>query len=189
MRISHERVLEIKEAFIAALERAQVPPEKIAQIRRELGIVANMDATSDKEQLSQMLQARFKPLTRQQVRDMLDKHAEHGKGYSQQSVAEVTAEDEAAALRTTNMSKENKDLAKNTDRMNIESANLKKVDTEVFKFSDVLNILSGSRSLASLSEAWPRTAAAGQLLHPVARPPLQHYHGDQHHHQPDEGDD
>ena len=160
--ISHERVLEIKEAFIAALERANVPPEKINEIRRELGIETSMDATSDKEQLGQMLQGRFKPLTRQQVREILDKYAQRGKGYTEESAAAVSAEDDAAALRTANMSKERKDLARNTDRMNVETANLKRVNAEVFKFSDVLNILSANRSLASLSEArLNRITAAG----------------------------
>ena len=51
------------------------------------------------------------------------------------------------------MSKEHKNLAGNADRMNVETANMRRVNTEVFMFSDVLNILSTDRSLASLSEA------------------------------------
>ena len=82
MTSSPERVLEIKESFVAAMERAQVPQERIDQIRDTLGIPKEMGATSDKERLGSLIEKRFKPLSRQQVRELLDQYADGGKGYT-----------------------------------------------------------------------------------------------------------
>ena len=60
-----ERILEVKEAFIGALERAQVSPERIALIRDKLGIPKEMQATGEKAKIVEILAKRFRPLPRQ----------------------------------------------------------------------------------------------------------------------------
>lgn len=60
-----ERILEVKEAFIGALERAQVSPEHIALIREKLGISKEMQATGEKGKIVEILAKRFRPLPRQ----------------------------------------------------------------------------------------------------------------------------
>ena len=75
-------MVEVKEAFIAAMERAQVPEDTIREIRRELGISKELDATGDKGELGKLAEARFKPLSRQQVRRILDQYADRGRGYT-----------------------------------------------------------------------------------------------------------
>ena len=46
VQLAPERVLEVKESFIAALERGGVSAENIATIRKEIGIPAEWDATA-----------------------------------------------------------------------------------------------------------------------------------------------
>ncbi len=60
-----ERVLEVKEAFIAALERAQVPQESINAIRDKFGIPKEMQATGEKGKIVEILAKRFRPMPRQ----------------------------------------------------------------------------------------------------------------------------
>ena len=79
--LSPARVLEVKEAFIAALERGRVSKESINQIRAELGIPEEMDATGDKAQIKELLTTRFTPLSRQKVRELLDTYAAGGRGF------------------------------------------------------------------------------------------------------------
>ena len=55
------------------MERAQVPEDKVREIRRELGIAKELDATGDKGELGELAAARFKPLSRQQVRRISDR--------------------------------------------------------------------------------------------------------------------
>jgi len=49
--LSPERVLEVKESFVMAMERAQVPQARIDEIRDTLGIPKEAGTTSDKERL------------------------------------------------------------------------------------------------------------------------------------------
>ena len=71
--LSPARVVEVKEAFVAAMERARVPEDTVREIRRELGIAKELDATGDKGELGKLAEARFKPLSRQQVRRISDR--------------------------------------------------------------------------------------------------------------------
>ena len=67
--LSHEEVLAIKNAFVKALSSHGVAEAEIGRIRRDLGLAA--DAGIDKT-----LHARsLKPLSRQQVREILDRNA------------------------------------------------------------------------------------------------------------------
>ena len=68
--LSPQRVLEVKEAFIAALQKGGVSAEDIKTIRTKLGIPSEMDSTSDKEEMKNILEKRFRPLTRHNVRQI-----------------------------------------------------------------------------------------------------------------------
>ena len=149
--LSPKRVLEIKEAFIAAMERAQVSQESIAHIREDLGIPKELEATGDQTSLCSLLTARFKPLTRQQVRDILDNYANGGKGFTDASKAAVSAKDARAAQKTKNMSDSRRKTREQIDRANINAA-FGGGDID-YSLTDVMSILSTSRSFASLSTA------------------------------------
>ena len=67
--LSHAEVLAVKNAFVKALSSGGVGANEIAQIRRDLGLAAEagMDKTLHERSL--------RPLTRQQVRQILDRYA------------------------------------------------------------------------------------------------------------------
>ena len=67
--LSHEEVLAVKNAFVKALSDSGVGAEEIAAVRRELGLGA--DAGIDKS----LRERSLRPLTRQQVRAILDRNA------------------------------------------------------------------------------------------------------------------
>ncbi len=67
--LSHEEVLANKNAFVKALSSIGVGDAEIAKIRRDLGLSA--DAGIDRA----LHERSLKPLTRQQVRDILDRNA------------------------------------------------------------------------------------------------------------------
>ena len=67
--LSHEEVLAVKNAFVKALSSNGVAADEIAKIRRELGLSAETG-------IDKTLHARsIRPLTCQQVRDILDRNA------------------------------------------------------------------------------------------------------------------
>ena len=78
--LSAERILEVKEAFVSALRRGGVSDADIAAIRNRLGIPAEMKATSTVEAQKDILRKRFVPLSRNDVRAILDEYANNGKG-------------------------------------------------------------------------------------------------------------
>ena len=149
--LSSARVLEVKEAFIAAMERAMVPEDTIREIRRELGIAKELDATGDTARLGELAAARFKPLSRQQVREILDRYADHGRGFTDESRAAVTDAEAAKALRTANMSAGRKATARSVDGVNAATA-LEGPGVD-FSLTDVMGVLSAGRSLVGLAEA------------------------------------
>ena len=67
--LSHEAVFAVKNAFVKALSSNGVGANEIARVRRDLGLAseAGMDKTLHERSL--------KPLTRQQVRQILDRYA------------------------------------------------------------------------------------------------------------------
>ena len=100
VQLSPARVLEVKEAFIAALrDEAVLGRQELNKIRAELGVPAELD-TTDSTQMEKLAQARFTPLTRAQVRTILDKYAAGGHGFTQLSHSRISAEEDAAAQRT-----------------------------------------------------------------------------------------
>ena len=67
--ISHAEVIAIKEALVRALSGANVAQDEIDKVRRELGLAP--DGVADRT----LAQRNVKPLTRQQIRDILDRNA------------------------------------------------------------------------------------------------------------------
>ena len=67
---SHQEVLAIKQAFVKALSQGGVGAEEIARVRRELGL--GTDQAVD----TSLLDRSLKPLSRQQIREILDRNAE-----------------------------------------------------------------------------------------------------------------
>lgn len=67
--LSHEEVLAVKQAFVRTLSQSGVASDEIRRIRQELGLAAERAVdTSLKDRA-------IKPLSRQQVRDILDRNA------------------------------------------------------------------------------------------------------------------
>ena len=62
--LSPARILEVKEAFLNALQRAGVSPAKLAEVRDRLGVPAELDVATGKEQRTGLLKTRFSSLTR-----------------------------------------------------------------------------------------------------------------------------
>ena len=67
--ISHAEVIAIKEAFVKALSQNGIDGEAINRIRKDLGLAPDGDAYRTLSQRS------IKPLTRQQIREILDLHS------------------------------------------------------------------------------------------------------------------
>ena len=70
--LSHLEVLAIKNAFIKALSQNGVGVDEIARIRRDLGLAADTSAGADKK----LSERSIKPLSRAQIRTILDRNAE-----------------------------------------------------------------------------------------------------------------
>lgn len=66
--LSSERILEVKEAFINALEKGGVKRDAINTIRAKIGLPADMSLPADDAERKNLLAQRFKPLSRADVR-------------------------------------------------------------------------------------------------------------------------
>ncbi|MBR4611404.1 MAG: hypothetical protein IKO40_01680 [Kiritimatiellae bacterium] len=75
-KISHNEVLAIKNAFVKALSDNHVGEAEIARVRQELGLAPT--GASDKT----LSQRSLKPLSRQQVREILDRNADTINGFA-----------------------------------------------------------------------------------------------------------
>ena len=75
--ISHEEVMAVKTAFVKALASGGVGTDEIARVRRELGLAPDTGEAVDRN----LGQRSMKPLTRQQVREILDRYAETINGH------------------------------------------------------------------------------------------------------------
>ena len=147
--LSPERILEVKEAFINALKAGGVKPEVLAKIRNELGVPAELSASADVAAKCDMLEARFKPLTRADVRKILDDYAKNGRGFTHESSAAVTYDDtqnarRAAQLRGTG--------AVWRDNVNAAAVNAAKGRYR-YEISDALGILSTNAPLSKACQA------------------------------------
>ena len=150
--LSPERILEVKEAFINALQKGGVSRESINTIRAKIGLPADMSLPTDDAQRKELLAQRFKPLSRAEVRDILDQFAHGGRGFTVESRNEVSYEEAKAGLAAGDMSA--KHVAKresvNMDGMmrHIARGN----DGADLGITDTLSLLS-MRSLAEFNAA------------------------------------
>ena len=156
--LSPERILEVKEAFLNALAKGGVKAEDLKEVRDRLGLPDELDVASgnDKDQRTGILKARFSPLTRAQVRSILDQYANQGKGFTRASANDISYEDWQAGQRTANMS-----AGRMTDRdkVNMEAQNLheKRGGAGVnYGITDAISLLSTSRTLENLGAAQNR---------------------------------
>jgi len=156
--LSPERILEVKEAFLNALAKGGVKAEDLKAVRIRLGIPDEIDVASAnvKEQRADILQARFAPLTRAEVRSILDQYANQGKGFTQASRTEISYEDWQAGQRTANMS-----AGHRTDRDNVNRAaqnlHASRGGAGVnYGITDAISLLSTSRTLENLGAAQNR---------------------------------
>ena len=149
VELSPERIVEVKEAFIAALERAQVPQESINAIRDRLGIPKEMQATGDRAKISELLSKRFRPLTRHHVRTLLDQYAAGGIGFTQEAAAQMTPKDYRKAWAAGHMSG-----SRERDRKAVNLANFAAAKGRYDRtLTDVMSVVSTSRSFEELSAA------------------------------------
>ena len=148
VELSPERILEVKEAFLNALQKGGVSAEAMNEIRDRLGLSSELEIPEDGNQRLGIIKARFAPLTRAQVRSILDEYANNGLGFTQESRAAVSYEDLMAAAETNRMSARR---SRSRDLVNGEAMNLHdKLGTAAAKFTltDAISLLSTTRSLA-----------------------------------------
>ena len=148
VELSPERILEVKEAFLNALQKGGVSAEAMKEIRDRLGLSSELEIPKDGNQRLGIIKARFSPLTRAQVRSILDEYANQGRGFTAASQAELSNADWRDGQKTANMSAWR---SRTRDLVNGESLNTyDKLGTAAAKFTltDAISLLSTSRSLA-----------------------------------------
>ncbi len=96
--LSHEEVMAVKTAFIKALSSGGVGREDIARIRQELGLAAEAADGAVDQTLGERS---LKPLTRQQVREILDRYAATLNANAQPGAARIRTSDELYARVST----------------------------------------------------------------------------------------
>lgn len=159
VQLAPERVLEIKEAFVAALREGGVKEADLKAIRDRLGLVTELSATGDQKALHDINAKRFTPLSRAEVRDILDKYANSGRGFTQASHDAVTYEDVQAAARAANASAK---VAAKRDATNAAAPKVGNRDFD-FRLTDAVSLLSTARSLKSLDDVRGKRVADGNL--------------------------
>ena len=102
VELSPERVLEVKNAFLNALQKGGVSADAMKEIRWQLGLSAELDVSSNGKD-SADLKVRYTPLTRAQVREILDKYANEGKGFTDASRAGISYDEWQAGQATARM--------------------------------------------------------------------------------------
>jgi hypothetical protein len=113
VKLSPERILEVKESFLDALRRGGVDANAMKAIRAKLGVPETLSSEYSKEGQIKMIYERFRPLSRQEVREILDKYANSGSGVGEARRHLSLAEAEAQ-VKTTLMPKARKALARET---------------------------------------------------------------------------
>ncbi len=154
--IDPKKTIAIKEAFLNALKRGGVSEEALAEIRERLGLPTELELTTDRGQKMAILQARATPLTRAQVRAILDQYAARGAGMTPETWNEMDPENYRAGVETANMSAKKAAIQ---DRINMESQQRHdRVQAQGgrhldFGISDAMALLSTTTSLERLSTA------------------------------------
>lgn len=103
IELSTERILEVKEVFLNALRSSGVSREALTAIRDRLGLPAETGELVTRAERDNFLKRRFTPLTRAQVRSIIDEYANEGKGFTQESRAAISYEEWQAGRATANM--------------------------------------------------------------------------------------
>ena len=147
--LSPERILEVKLAFLNALQRGGVTDEAIKEIRNRLGLPAEVDMLSSKAERTDFLKMRFAPLTRAQVRSILDEFANQGKGYTFESINSVTYEDWQKGQATANMSARRMARRDNANIGSMGAHSAKGSDGVKYGVTDAMSLLS-MRELSEL---------------------------------------
>ena len=151
------RVLEIKEAFIAALKRGGVSDANIALVRKEIGVPADLDATAAGADMTALAKNRFTPLSRQQVRTILDMYANGGRGFTRESRAAVSDKEYEAARKSALAAMND---AKTIARRDAANAAAPSAGASAAHFLvDAFSFISGAKSLKTISAAQSRLAA------------------------------
>ncbi len=153
--LSPERILEVKESFLDALRKSGVGDADMAAIRDRLGLPSELDIPAGKAQRDGLLEARFSPLTRAQVRDILDEFANGGKGHTQASRQALPYENWQAGQATANMSAKN---AARRDAVNMAAQALHEEQKGAgvnYSVTDAISLLSG-RDLGQLKDVVAR---------------------------------
>lgn len=114
VRMSANRILEVKATFIDALRKGGVEGAAMTAIREKLGVPETVSADYSRDSQVKMLADRFRPLTRQEVREILDKYANSGAGVGDAKRRDLSYEEAQAQVETTLMSKSHRKLAAKT---------------------------------------------------------------------------
>lgn len=97
--LSPERILEVKAAFLNALQKEGVTGADLSAIRKKLGVPDTIGPESTVEAQQAILRARFRPLTRREVRGIIDRYANSGRGAGA-AKHPVSLEEAAAVIDT-----------------------------------------------------------------------------------------
>ena len=150
--LSPERILEVKLAFLNALEKSGVGEEAMSEIRSRLGLPTETRVLSSKAERQDFLKMRFAPLTRAQVRAILDEYANEGKGFTVESRRAVSYDEWAAGQATANMSARRTARRDNANIASMDAHGSKGGDGVNYTVTDAMSLLS-MRSLADLDAA------------------------------------
>ena len=164
VELAPERILEVKETFLNALRKGGVGAEALKQIRSRLGLPDTLSMPADKEQRDVILTARFTPLTRAQVRSILDEFANEGKGFTQDSRAELSYGGWEAGQATRRMSASRAAARDEVNRAVAAAHAARKGEAVNYGITDALSLLSDARPLADLDAARGRRCVGANAV-------------------------
>ena len=147
--LSPARILEVKLAFLNALQNGGVTDVAIKEIRNRLGLPTEIDMLTSKAERTDFLKMRFAPLTRAQVRAILDEFANQGKGYTLESINSVTYEDWQKGQATANMSAKHAQRRDNANIASMGAHGAKGSDGVRYGVTDAMSLLT-MRDLSEL---------------------------------------
>ena len=150
VELSPERVLEVKEAFLNALQKGGVGAESLNAIRDRLGLPAETGDLSSKAERDDFIKKRFTPLTRAQVRSILDEFANEGRGFTAASRAEISYEEWQAGQATARMSGKAARWRDNVNAAAMAAYGAHGNTRCDFAVTDAISLLSASRPLTDL---------------------------------------
>ena len=141
-----ERIVAVKELFISALKRGGVSPENIAEIRRTLGISAEIQNINDEQGRKKLLKDRFTPLSRNTVRIVLDRYTRGRVGVGGHN---LTSQEMRAAARTSRMLRT--DARITSTQLNQVSRHLMRDSAKQSGFREALIMLSPDHNLSRVA--------------------------------------